>query len=50
MRVQMRYFYLGNSPELVEQYRVCRENGWGGKWQATLYLAWVSYRSKVRTA
>ena len=49
LSVKMRVFWLPNG-EPVEQYRVCRENGFGGAWEATVYLAWVDWRRKARAA
>ncbi len=48
MRAQMRAFYIGRGAHLVEEFRICRDNGWGPqRWRSTVFLAWDEYRKAV---
>jgi hypothetical protein len=49
--MQMRTFYIGRGSDLVTQYRFVREsNGYGGRWAATPYLAWIIWRRALKAA
>lgn len=48
--LKMRVIWLGRQGDSMEQYRFVRPNGAGGKWQNTLYLAWIEWRRWTGTA